>query len=176
MEAKIYVGTYKKYNEGSLYGKYLDLTEFANKEEFYLACQALHSDEQDAEFMFQDWEGVISDMPEKWRGESYISETVFKFLQGFADEEDKTEPFLEWLKYSGYSGDFDYLKQKFEEAYIGEFENEKAFAEHLAEELGYYTALEKAGINVRYFDEEAFARDLFIGDYNFYSGVVFQSV
>lgn len=50
----IYVGTYHKYNCGSIAGKWLNLTEYSSKEEFYEACKELHSDEEDAEFMFQD--------------------------------------------------------------------------------------------------------------------------
>ncbi len=176
MEAKIYVGTYGKYNEGSLHGDYLDLTEFSNKEEFYAACKVLHSDEDDAEFMFQDYDGIVNDMPDDWRGECYIKDIAFEFLKYFEGEDDKAAHFLEWLKHSGYNGDFDYLKETFETAYIGEFDSEKAFAEHHAEELGYYAAMEKAGINMRYFDEEAFAVDLFCDGFNFYSGVVFQSI
>ncbi len=53
----VYVGSYHKYNCGSISGKWFDLTEFECREDFYEACQALHADERDAEFMFQDWEG-----------------------------------------------------------------------------------------------------------------------
>ncbi|EDQ6556309.1 type-F conjugative transfer system pilin acetylase TraX [Salmonella enterica subsp. enterica] len=56
----VYVGTYHKYNCGSIFGKWFDLTEFDGREDFYEACQALHADEWDAEFMFQDWEGIPS--------------------------------------------------------------------------------------------------------------------
>jgi antirestriction protein len=56
----VYVGTYHKYNCGSIFGKWFDLTEFNGREDFYEACQALHADEWDAEFMFQDWEGIPS--------------------------------------------------------------------------------------------------------------------
>ena len=30
----VYVGTYKKYNEGSLFGSWVDLTKFDSKEDF----------------------------------------------------------------------------------------------------------------------------------------------
>ena len=65
-EASVYVGTYGKYNNGSLFGAWLDLSDYADKEEFYEACRELHKDEEDAEFMFQDWENV----PEGLIGES----------------------------------------------------------------------------------------------------------
>ena len=66
-EASVYVGTYGKYNNGSLFGAWLDLSDYADKEEFYEACRELHKDEEDAEFMFQDWENV----PEGLIGESF---------------------------------------------------------------------------------------------------------
>ncbi len=56
----VYVGTYHKYNCGSIFGKWFELTEFDGREDFYEACQALHADEWDAEFMFQDQEGIPS--------------------------------------------------------------------------------------------------------------------
>ena len=37
--AKVYVGTYGKYNNGSLFGAWLDLSDYADKEEFYEACR-----------------------------------------------------------------------------------------------------------------------------------------
>ena len=52
----IYVGTYQKYNEGSLYGKWIDLLDYSDLEEFYKDIRELHKDEDDPEFMFQDWE------------------------------------------------------------------------------------------------------------------------
>ena len=72
-EAKVYVGTYGKYNNGSLSGAWLDLSDYSDKEEFYEACRELHKDEEDAEYMFQDWENV----PEGLIGESWISENFF---------------------------------------------------------------------------------------------------
>ena len=33
-QAAIYVGTYAKYNAGSLFGKWFDLSDFADKDEF----------------------------------------------------------------------------------------------------------------------------------------------
>ena len=55
-EARVYVGTYGKYNNGSLFGAWLDLSDYSDKEDFYEACRELHKDEEDAEYMFQDWE------------------------------------------------------------------------------------------------------------------------
>ena len=53
---KLYVGTYRKYNEGSLAGAWLDLDKFKDADEFERACRRLHRDERDPELMFQDVE------------------------------------------------------------------------------------------------------------------------
>lgn len=42
----IYCGTYKKYNEGSLFGAWLDLRTFDSYEEFIDVCKQLHADER----------------------------------------------------------------------------------------------------------------------------------
>ena len=57
-EARVYVGTYNKYNSGSLFGKWLDLSDYSDKDEFMEACRELHKDDQDPEFMFQDYENI----------------------------------------------------------------------------------------------------------------------
>ena len=41
-EARVYVGTYNKYNSGSLFGKWLDLSDYSDKDEFMEACRELH--------------------------------------------------------------------------------------------------------------------------------------
>lgn len=53
---KAYIGTYAKYNNGSLYGAWMDLTKYANYDDFLSACHKLHKDESDPEFMCQDTE------------------------------------------------------------------------------------------------------------------------
>jgi len=76
MSAKIYVGTYGKYNAGSIKGAWLNLKDYSNLSEFHEACKKLHKDEREPEFMYQDWEcdaeGLIS--------ESWVDERVFDFL------------------------------------------------------------------------------------------------
>lgn len=160
LDAKVYVGTYKKYNEGSLFGKWLDLADYSDKEEFYEACAKLHSDEEDAEFMFQDWEGV----PDGLITECSISETIFELIE----QVDKIEPFdafLAFLDFTSYSledEELGYLISKFRDSYAGEFDSEEDFAEHFVEnnyELPCFTK--------DYFDYKKFAYTLFITDYYF---------
>lgn len=63
----VYVGTYHKYNCGSIAGQWFELTDFDSAEDFYAACSTLHADEDDAEFMFQDWEGIPSQFASETR-------------------------------------------------------------------------------------------------------------
>lgn len=53
-EVKAYVGTYAKYNSGSLFGQWIDVSDFDNMEDFLEACRKLHADEKEPEIMFQD--------------------------------------------------------------------------------------------------------------------------
>src|SRR5690606_14482571 len=76
-EARVYVGTYAKYNDGSIFGEWLKLSDYANKEEFYTACRELHDDEEDPEFMFQDYENI----PNGLIGECWISDSIFEILR-----------------------------------------------------------------------------------------------
>jgi antirestriction protein len=80
---RVYVGTYAKYNDGSIAGRWLDLEDYSDHETFIAACQELHSDEHDPELMFQDWEGI----PDGMIGESYISQDVFSWID--LDDNDK---------------------------------------------------------------------------------------
>lgn len=57
--ASIYCGTYAKYNNGSLYGKWLNLSDYSSYDELLTTMYELHSDEADPEFMFQDYECPI---------------------------------------------------------------------------------------------------------------------
>ena len=56
----VYCGTYRKYNEGSIFGAWLDISKFSDYDEFIDVCRQLHADEEDPELMFQDYEGFPS--------------------------------------------------------------------------------------------------------------------
>ncbi|MCQ2199109.1 MAG: antirestriction protein ArdA [Paludibacteraceae bacterium] len=103
---EVYVGTYEKYNNGSLFGKWLDLADFEDKADFYRACLELHNDEEDPELMFQDWE----DIPDEMIGECWISDELWNDL----DEEDFLI-FSEYKKFVDNSVkpcDIDEIKEK----------------------------------------------------------------
>lgn len=58
IRSKSLCSTYARYNNGSLFGKWLDLSDYSDKDEFLEACRKLHKDEQDPEYMFQDYENI----------------------------------------------------------------------------------------------------------------------
>ena len=78
---KLYVGTYKKYNEGNLFGEWVDLDDFYSKEHFLEYCHELHKDEDDPEFMFQDYEDDIEGEYDNFASESSISEEYWEFKE-----------------------------------------------------------------------------------------------
>lgn len=158
----VYVGTYHKYNCGSIFGKWFDLTDFDSKDAFYAACHALHADEADPEFMFQDWEGI----PSAFAGESYID---WYFIDAYkrALADGMEQAFTVW---SDYFDDCDY--DLFQDAWCGEAGSEEDYARELAEECG---LLQDVPESLRgYFDFEAFARDMFMNDFVFLEGYVFR--
>ena len=74
---RLYVGTYAKYNNGSIAGEWLDLDDYTDKEGFLTACAELHKDENDPEFMFQDFEGF----PREFYSESSVPDALFTWLE-----------------------------------------------------------------------------------------------
>lgn len=92
-EARVYVGTYNKYNSGLLFGKWLDLSDYSDKDEFMEACRELHEDEQDPEYMFQDYENI----PEALISESWLSDKFFELRDAIEKLSDtQQEAFFVW--------------------------------------------------------------------------------
>lgn len=166
----VYVGTYKKYNEGSLFGMWLDLSTFEDFDEFYMACRILHEDESDPEFMFQDYEAF----PESWYSESGLcSREKFELIKMYSELDDNEKAaFDAYLGLHGSNMDDESVFDDFREKFVGEYDSEEDFAYQLAEETCMFDQVPESV--KMYFDYKAFARDLFMGDYDFESGYVFR--
>lgn len=168
-EARIYVGTYAKYNGGSIFGKWLDLSDYSDKEEFSEACRELHKDEQDPEFMFQDWEYIPSDLI----GESWLADNIFEIIEAIDElDDDKKAAFEVWLNHGSHditNKDITDLIRSFEDDFQGAYDDEEDYAYEIVDEC--YDLPEFAKT---YFDYAKFARDLFMGDYWFEDGYVFR--
>lgn len=122
---RIYVGTYAKYNNASIEGKWLTLEDYSDKEEFYEACRELHKDEADPEFMFQDFEGF----PREFYSESSVPDALFDWL---ALSEDDRELLERYVDATGNDADIDAAR----DAFHGTADSEAAFAEQTAEDVG----------------------------------------
>lgn len=159
MELGIYVGTYAKYNSGSIAGAWLDTTDYADRAEFYEACRDLHSDEDDAELMFQDYDGAIMYKLDKMRfvSECHVSPEIWEFIDHFGDDEEQFEAFVEWSAHVGGGS-----LESFESAFVGSFDSLTAYAEHLFEEE-YLPCIQDKYLQEffgRYFDAKSYAHDL----------------
>jgi antirestriction protein len=122
---RVYVGTYAKYNNGSIKGEWLDLEDYSDRESLLEACAKVHADESDPEFMFQDWEGV----PKAFSSESSLSDTLFEWL---ALDERERAAFGVYADCIGGDASVD----SFREAYQGTADSESEFAERTAEDCG----------------------------------------
>lgn len=155
---RIYVGTYAKYNDGSIDGKWIDISEYNTYKEFVNACRELHKDEKDPEFMVQDYENF----PEKWYHEGGLpSEEEFNKINDFYMMDDDRKAAYE--AYVNYTNDDDI--EHFDEAYQGKFSSAEDFAYDLVDGIGW----DGVGENnlEMYFDYDSFGRDLM---YDFHRG------
>ena len=168
-EAAVYVGTYHKYNCGSIFGKWLNLSDYTDTDEFYTACRELHKDEQDPEFMFQDFENI----PNGLIDESWLSKNIFEVLEALEDmDESRREAFLIWCDNGHHKlseGDISDLISEFDDAYVGEYSDDEDFAFEQVEQM------DLPEFAKSYFDYQAYARGLFCGDYWSHSGHVFYN-
>ena len=97
--ASVYVGTYNEYNEGSLHGAWLDLSDYETYQDFLKACHEVHKGEHDPEFMIQDCEG----MPDGLTVMEWMSEQEFndiKLAMKEEEQEDEGKPAINIIDYS----------------------------------------------------------------------------
>ena len=158
----VYVGTWHKYNCGSIAGRWFDLTTFDDERDFFAACRALHQDETDPELMFQDYEGFPGNMA----SECHIN---WAWVEGFRQARDEgcEEAYRLWVDDTGET-DFD----SFRDAWWGEADSEEAFAVEFVSDTGLLADVPETV--ALYFDYEAYARDLFLDSFTLIDGHVFR--
>lgn len=142
----IYVGTYAKYNDGNLFGKWLDLEDYSDKADFITACLELHKDESDPELMFQDYE----EFPKKYYGESHIGEGLWDWLELGERERELTQVY-----WSGVDESAD-IKKALED-FSGVYRSPSGWAAEYLEDTG---SLQDVPESLRnYIDFESYASD-----------------
>jgi len=107
----VYVGTFSKYNSGSLKGARIKL-QGHTAQSFMEACLELHKDESDPELMFQDFEGF----PRAFYSESALSSSLWEWIDCNDAEQAIWEAFTECF---GYSFEETTLSQALD-AYVGD--------------------------------------------------------
>jgi antirestriction protein len=131
--ARVYVGTYGKYAAGSIKGAWLNLEDYADKEEFLTACRVLHADESDPELMFQDYEGF----PSGFYSESCIDGDLWDWMELDDEDRDMLEAYQRCMDDKATIEDARY-------AYCGKYDSERDFAESWHDEIGDIDACPKS--------------------------------
>jgi len=142
----LYVGTYAKYNDGDLAGKWLKFEDYGDREEFIKAALELHKDEPDPELMFPDFENF----PEAWYCESSIDDRVFEYAELEAWERMVVDAYFT-------IGD-DLEISEILERFSGAYENWNDYVSNYVEETGMFDNVPDSISG--YFDYESFGRDL----------------
>lgn len=166
-ECRVYVGTYGKYNNGSIFGKWVELSDFDSQEDFYNFCKGLHKDEEDPEFMFQDFEA-----PEIFEGlihESGFREDLLELSELLEDED--IDMIAAYIQATGSKLDSDTIEQA-KDSFYGRFDSDTDLAHEYVESIGLLHGMPETV--ERYFDYEAFGRDLAF-DFMEFNGYYFSN-
>ena len=153
-ECRIYVASLSDYNAGRLHGVWIDLDECTDYGDIWDAINAMLAKSTEVgaeEWAIHDYEGLPN------MGENPDIKDLWAFYEALEEHDDA------WGEYAEYIGIEYATVEGFEEAYQGQHSSEIDFAEQLVDDLGYLDEIPKH--LQYYFDYEAFARDLFIGDY-----------
>ena len=174
---KIYVGTYGMYNSGSLFGKWFDLSDYNDSDEFLKDCYEHHPNEFLPELMFQDWEYI----PTFLISESSLHEDTFRYFEVVSEmDEDRAEAFelycSDIVSWPANGNDLEETLEGFNEAYQGYYggamkDPKTEFTYQYVQDTGMLAGA--PSVLERYFDYEAFGRDLFLDGYSEYEGHVF---
>jgi antirestriction protein len=150
---RLYVGTYAKYNAGSIGGAWLTLADYDDHADFMRAARAIHADEADPELMFQDFEDFPRALysegacPDLWRIQSDCNRHGIEL-----------DTLAAWVSHG--CGDWDDA-EACADCFRGQWDSREAFALDLLENCG---TLDRIPEDLRaYFNAEAYANDLFIG-------------
>jgi antirestriction protein len=149
---RIYVASLADYNEGRHHGKWIDLdgkTAEEITEEVQAMLKASPSSSIAEEWAIHDYDGIKC---EEYDSFEDIAEKVSILEQLSGDELEAYPIFVE------YENETDL--EKFKERYRGKWDSEKDYCEHYVDDLGIIS--EAPEDLQRYFDYDAYARDLFI--------------
>ncbi len=84
--SEVYVGTYAKYNNGSIAGAWIALAGCKDYDDFLAKCREIHKDERDPEFMIQD----TSAMPDGLTCMEWMNREEFDDIKAAMYEQEQT--------------------------------------------------------------------------------------
>lgn len=154
-EPRIYVASLSDYNAGRLHGVWIEVD--ANKDGEDIAEEIGEMLKASTEPIAEEW--AVHDYDD-WGGldlgEYPDLEEVARVGALLADFGDAFAAFalVEGIEYA--------TEDRFEEAYRGEWNNERDYAENFADDIGMLRDVDEQ--LARYFDWDAWTRDLFLGD------------
>ncbi|WP_296304660.1 antirestriction protein ArdA [uncultured Desulfovibrio sp.] len=166
---RIYVASLSDYNGGILHGVWLTLDNFSSVDEIWEAINSMLATSPTAkatglpseEIAIHDYEGFYGLRIGEQDSISNIWE-AHELLESLDDP----EAFAEWLwheRSTDISEVTEEAMETFQDAFCGRYESEEAYAEELINGMGILDHADE--LLSRYFDYEAFARDLFMPDY-----------
>jgi antirestriction protein len=147
----IYVANLSAYNEGRLVGKWIKIDSLTDADMVRAEIQEMLDNTGGEEYAIHDYDNLPStggewpDIDELVEIAHAVNEHGYNLIKGFVD-------------YFGAS-----QLGEFEDFYNGTFSDEEDFARDLVDQC--YDLDKMMGSLASYFDYEAFARDLFMGDY-----------
>ena len=155
---RIYVACLAAYNNGRLHGEWIDADQSADELNEDVHRMLAASPEPGAEeWAIHDYEGFGELRLSEW--ESF--ERVSSIAAGITKHGDA---FSAWLSYDDGRDPSD--ASAFEDAYRGEWDSLRAYAENFADDIGLYDAAEKSGSSYVVVDIDMLARDLDIELYS----------
>lgn len=155
---RVYVADLAAYNNGRLHGAWIDADQSAEDIQAAVSEMLAVSPEPFAEeWAIHDYEGFASLRLSEW--ESF--ERVAAIASGISEH---GEAFAAWLSYDPSRDPVDI--SSFEDAYRGEWESMKAYAEDFADQCGWNDLVDKAECPYIDINIDSLARDLDIDLYS----------
>jgi len=154
----IWATTYGLYNQGRLIGKWFDLTDYSNKDEFIEAVtEFLKPHDPDPEIMFCDWQRL----PDGMVSECFVDESVWEWLELSEEDQELLKVYQDQVCGQGYSTTVEDAR----EAFVGKYDSKSDWAYERIEESG---MLSEVPSELRgYIDYESYANDAESGDMTF---------
>ncbi len=160
LNAQVYVGSYHKYNCGSIAGNWLCLDDYDNYEEFIFEACDLHRDEVDPELMPQDWEGLGAHLSE---GAVFprVQMLYHWASQGFnPSDEEQADSFWAFVDNNCYPSEKEAF-ESYQTSFAGWYDSLAEFSADFLADSGKLEHISKEIL--RYFNYDSYANDLDLG-------------